>query len=425
MGQRRADDRSRCSRPRCRWGGRARRRTWARTLVAADEERRDRRRTSTSWAPSTSWTAPSSTACSPTATPPRPSASRATSVGGDGARRAGRRTWPGSGKTIAEKIDALLADGDDPRRREAQGEGSRRAWCRSPASPASGPKRASCCTTELGIAVARRAAPGRRGRAGCGRARLRRQGRGERAGRAGGRGRRRGQAAHAAVEGAGARRGAWWTACASTRPRSGWSWPAAPAAGPRPARTWTSWPAPATPRRWSRPSPSWPRGRGHQLGQRRARGRSPIQGMPVDLRIVPEESFGNLLQHFTGSGRHNEALRTAAVQRGLHVSEYGVADDETGDHARLRHRGGGLRAAGHGLRAARAARGPRRAGGGTQARAAGAAGADGHQGRPALAHRGLGRPQHDRRDGRGRAGARLRVPGDDRSLGHATGSATT
>ena len=54
-------------------------------------------------------------------------------------------------------------------------------------------------------------------------------------------------------------------------------------------------------------------------------------GLPVDLRIVPDESFGNLLQHFTGSGRHNEALRTQAVKRGLHVSEYGVANDETGE----------------------------------------------------------------------------------------------
>ncbi|HEV2875347.1 MAG TPA: DNA polymerase/3'-5' exonuclease PolX [Thermoleophilaceae bacterium] len=54
-------------------------------------------------------------------------------------------------------------------------------------------------------------------------------------------------------------------------------------------------------------------------------------GLPVDLRIVPEEACGNLLQHFTGSGRHNEALRTAAVRRGLHVSEYGIADDESGD----------------------------------------------------------------------------------------------
>jgi DNA polymerase (family X) len=54
-------------------------------------------------------------------------------------------------------------------------------------------------------------------------------------------------------------------------------------------------------------------------------------GLPVDLRIVPDEAFGNLLQHFTGSGRHNEALRTAAVKRGLHVSEYGIADDASGE----------------------------------------------------------------------------------------------
>src|SRR3954468_7782720 len=46
-------------------------------------------------------------------------------------------------------------------------------------------------------------------------------------------------------------------------------------------------------------------------------------GLPVDFRIVPEASFGNLLQHFTGSGKHNEAMRGEAVKRGLHVSEYG------------------------------------------------------------------------------------------------------
>jgi DNA polymerase (family X) len=54
-------------------------------------------------------------------------------------------------------------------------------------------------------------------------------------------------------------------------------------------------------------------------------------GLPVDLRIVPEKAFGNLLQHFTGSGKHNEALRTEAVRGGLHVSEYGVSDDESGE----------------------------------------------------------------------------------------------
>jgi DNA polymerase (family X) len=53
-------------------------------------------------------------------------------------------------------------------------------------------------------------------------------------------------------------------------------------------------------------------------------------GLAVDLRIVPSEAFGNLLQHFTGSGKHNEALRTEAVRRGLHVSEYGISHDESG-----------------------------------------------------------------------------------------------
>jgi DNA polymerase (family 10) len=54
-------------------------------------------------------------------------------------------------------------------------------------------------------------------------------------------------------------------------------------------------------------------------------------GLPIDLRIVAPEQFGNLLQHFTGSGKHNVALREAAVRRGLHVSEYGVLDDATGE----------------------------------------------------------------------------------------------
>jgi DNA polymerase (family 10) len=52
-------------------------------------------------------------------------------------------------------------------------------------------------------------------------------------------------------------------------------------------------------------------------------------GLPIDFRIVPPENFGNLLQHFTGSGKHNEALRTAAVKRGFNVSEYGVTHDGT------------------------------------------------------------------------------------------------
>ncbi len=64
-----------------------------------------------------------------------------------------------------------------------------------------------------------------------------------------------------------------------------------------------------------------------------ARGRTHT-GLPVDLRVVEPENFGNLLQHFTGSQAHNVALREAAVRRGLHVSEYGILDDETGETLR-------------------------------------------------------------------------------------------
>ena len=64
-----------------------------------------------------------------------------------------------------------------------------------------------------------------------------------------------------------------------------------------------------------------------------ARGRTHT-GLPVDLRVVEPDNFGNLLQHFTGSAAHNVALREAAVRRGLHVSEYGILDDETGETLR-------------------------------------------------------------------------------------------
>ena len=54
-------------------------------------------------------------------------------------------------------------------------------------------------------------------------------------------------------------------------------------------------------------------------------------GLRYDLRVVPPESYGNLLQHFTGSKDHNVALREAAVRRGLSVSEYGIAEVESGE----------------------------------------------------------------------------------------------
>ena len=53
------------------------------------------------------------------------------------------------------------------------------------------------------------------------------------------------------------------------------------------------------------------------------------EGLRFDLRVVPPESYGNLLQHFTGSKAHNVALREAAVRRGLSVSEYGITEVES------------------------------------------------------------------------------------------------
>jgi DNA polymerase (family X) len=61
-------------------------------------------------------------------------------------------------------------------------------------------------------------------------------------------------------------------------------------------------------------------------GKPGAKGRT-HSGVSVDLRIAKPGQLGNLLQHFTGSGPHNAALREAAVRKGLHVSEYGVLKD--------------------------------------------------------------------------------------------------
>src|SRR6185503_20601434 len=55
------------------------------------------------------------------------------------------------------------------------------------------------------------------------------------------------------------------------------------------------------------------------------------QGLRLDLRVVPPEDFGSLLQHFTGSRDHNIALREEAQRRGLSISEYGVTAVESGE----------------------------------------------------------------------------------------------
>jgi DNA polymerase (family 10) len=56
-------------------------------------------------------------------------------------------------------------------------------------------------------------------------------------------------------------------------------------------------------------------------------------GLQVDLRVVPPESFGAALQYFTGSKEHNVRLREWASRQGLKVNEYGVFRTQT--HRRL------------------------------------------------------------------------------------------
>lgn len=51
-------------------------------------------------------------------------------------------------------------------------------------------------------------------------------------------------------------------------------------------------------------------------------------GLELDLRVVPDESYGAALQYFTGSKEHNIVIRRRAQQRGLKVNEYGVFRDD-------------------------------------------------------------------------------------------------
>ncbi|MDD2731978.1 MAG: DNA polymerase/3'-5' exonuclease PolX [Candidatus Pacebacteria bacterium] len=48
------------------------------------------------------------------------------------------------------------------------------------------------------------------------------------------------------------------------------------------------------------------------------------KGFDVDLRVVPEKSYGSALQYFTGSKEHNIFTRRTAMDKGLKLNEYGV-----------------------------------------------------------------------------------------------------
>ncbi len=71
-----------------------------------------------------------------------------------------------------------------------------------------------------------------------------------------------------------------------------------------------------------------------QVGQVLAQGSTKASaivngGLQVDLRMVEHDSFGSLLQYFTGNKQHNISLRERGRKQGLKLSEYGITDTAT------------------------------------------------------------------------------------------------
>jgi DNA polymerase (family 10) len=59
-------------------------------------------------------------------------------------------------------------------------------------------------------------------------------------------------------------------------------------------------------------------------GGNKASVRYGLEGLQVDLRALPHESYGAAMQYFTGSKAHNISLRTRALKLGLTLNEYGL-----------------------------------------------------------------------------------------------------
>jgi len=66
-------------------------------------------------------------------------------------------------------------------------------------------------------------------------------------------------------------------------------------------------------------------------GDTKASAKVGVEGLQVDVRAVPTESFGAALQYFTGSKTHNVALRQLALKQGYTLNEYGLARVEGGE----------------------------------------------------------------------------------------------
>ena len=59
-------------------------------------------------------------------------------------------------------------------------------------------------------------------------------------------------------------------------------------------------------------------------GENKASAKVGREGLQVDVRALPPETFGAAMQYFTGSKDHNVAIRMRAVKMGLKLSEYGL-----------------------------------------------------------------------------------------------------
>ena len=56
-----------------------------------------------------------------------------------------------------------------------------------------------------------------------------------------------------------------------------------------------------------------------------------LERLQVDVRALPQESFGAAMQYFTGSKEHNVVLRTHAIKQGFSLNEYGLFTLESND----------------------------------------------------------------------------------------------
>jgi DNA polymerase (family X) len=59
-------------------------------------------------------------------------------------------------------------------------------------------------------------------------------------------------------------------------------------------------------------------------GENKASALIGIEGLQVDVRALPPESYGAALQYFTGSKEHNVVLRQRALKMGYTLNEYGL-----------------------------------------------------------------------------------------------------